>query len=694
MSFDRVLPKPLGLSYEPSPISIHRPASGLLEPQVMNDELPSKLALGDRATDGGSEGPSPYPRPSNVSGSVAAEKQQQHLSEMNRAKVVINKVATSASVDHSSKSAGPSLTKDIAFRERSSSSSSGKPATMKDTVQFCLCQPDPKIPRPRNAFILYRQHYQESVLSQHPNLANPEVSKIIGEQWRALPDEIKNEWKAMAEEEKARHQQQYPDYRYQPRRYGRDGSRGSSAGISHNSGSNICNRCGGRLMKPPPSPDALFQINRQASMSSPSPPSPHPNILSIRSFQCRARDSGRGPTPVAIDPKASRQRQLEESGDQSPECKRRRFNSQAVFRGNGHRDRSPESPYPATPYSPRADMPGFRGLLQPLHPPRPYRNIKEHPAHDTSLRLPPLQTAGPVMASTPITPFLRDTHNMEATVMTIPFLNKIKVLAKISPPLTPSFRDATSPRGLVVAVDGQDAGSVKSMVDYLHSSLSREGKYTVRIFEGPEVQSQRPSKPEEMGSYMTEYFDLISRWHRISGEIVDFIKGTNEWSEARSELDSRSGVSPKTIIPKTANLTINSPILQSSDGGSEFSASPRSSSGTPAPNSIPIALVPRYQLTTADSYACSIPLGDEYAPLDHWQWMATLWRACVGPDITVYIRECERDELTRYGGGNPVEVRLNDARTVIVRRPLDSHGELEEKAMKRVGFEVEDYLTQ
>lgn len=165
----------------------------------MNDKLPSKLALVDRATDGGSEGLSPYPRPSSVGGSVAAEKQQQHLSEMNRAKVAINKVATSASVDHSPKSAGPSLTKDIVLRKRSSSTSSGKPATMKDTVQFCLCQPNPKIPRPRNAFILYRQHYQESVLSQHPNLANPEVSKIIGEQWRALPDEIKNEWKAMAE---------------------------------------------------------------------------------------------------------------------------------------------------------------------------------------------------------------------------------------------------------------------------------------------------------------------------------------------------------------------------------------------------------------------------------------------------------------------------------------------------------------
>lgn len=84
-------------------------------------------------------------------------------------------------------------------------------------MQFCLCQPDPKIPRPRNgkipsvakydhkltestaAFILYRQHYQAAVVAQNPGLANPDISKIIGEQWRKLPQETKDEWKALAE---------------------------------------------------------------------------------------------------------------------------------------------------------------------------------------------------------------------------------------------------------------------------------------------------------------------------------------------------------------------------------------------------------------------------------------------------------------------------------------------------------------
>lgn len=77
-------------------------------------------------------------------------------------------------------------------------------------VQVCICQPDPKIPRPRNAFILYRQHYQANVVAQHPGLANPEISKIIGEQWRNEAEEVKSEWKGLAEEEKLRHQQQYP----------------------------------------------------------------------------------------------------------------------------------------------------------------------------------------------------------------------------------------------------------------------------------------------------------------------------------------------------------------------------------------------------------------------------------------------------------------------------------------------------
>ncbi len=99
-----------------------------------------------------------------------------------------------------------------------------EPASSTSNVRehLCLCPPDPKIPRPRNcmmtlplscrdslglstncmvipAFILFRQHQQASIMAQNPGIPNPEVSKIIGEQWRRLSVEAKEEWNLLAE---------------------------------------------------------------------------------------------------------------------------------------------------------------------------------------------------------------------------------------------------------------------------------------------------------------------------------------------------------------------------------------------------------------------------------------------------------------------------------------------------------------
>ena len=154
-------------------------------------------------------------------------------------------------------------------------------------------------------------------------------------------------------------------------------------------------------------------------------------------------------------------------------------------------------------------------------------------------------------------------------------------------------------------------------------------------------------------------------------------------------------MSPKSIIPKTAQLQIESKTPSSEqdyDRDASASVTSRNSS------LIPVALVPRYQLTTADAHACATPINDAYAPLDHWQWMASLWRGCVGPDITVYVRECEKEELEKHGGsggGMPVENRLHDAKTLVVRKGLDSStAQIEEKALRRIGFEVEECLRK
>ena len=101
----------------------------------------------------------------------------------------------------------------------------------------------------------------------------------------------------------------------------------------------------------------------------------------------------------------------------------------------------------------------------------------------------------------------------------------------------------------------------------------------------------------------------------------------------------------------------------------------------PAPASVPIALVPMYQLSLTDVFASRVPIADAYAPVDHWQWMATLWRGVVGPDVTVAVGRGD-------GGGvkGGVEIRLGDAKAILVREGVG------EGVLRRVGFEVGEWV--
>ncbi|KAJ4410251.1 slightly ste11-like protein [Gnomoniopsis sp. IMI 355080] len=112
----------------------------------------------------------------------------------------------------------------------------------------------------QTAFILYRQHHQAGVVHKYPGLANPDISKIIGEHWREENDETKNYWKRLAEEEKARHQRQYPQYKYQPRRGGKNGPAARAAAAAAGAGEDPgrCPKCGGRHISTPRTPSTPF----------------------------------------------------------------------------------------------------------------------------------------------------------------------------------------------------------------------------------------------------------------------------------------------------------------------------------------------------------------------------------------------------------------------------------------------------
>lgn len=91
-----------------------------------------------------------------------------------------------------------------------------------------------KLPRPPNAFILYRQHHHPIVKGAHPDLHNNQICKslsskrflvlicpaaiILGKQWRSEDTTIKAKYKRQADDLKKRHMEEHPHYQYQPRK--------------------------------------------------------------------------------------------------------------------------------------------------------------------------------------------------------------------------------------------------------------------------------------------------------------------------------------------------------------------------------------------------------------------------------------------------------------------------------------------
>lgn len=139
--------------------------------------------------------------------------------------------------------------------------------------------------------------------------------------------------------------------------------------------------------------------------------------------------------------------------------------------------------------------------------------------------------------------------------------------------------------------------------------------------------------------------------------------------------------------------------------------------------------MPAYQVTWSDWFASHVDIHDAYSPMDHWQWAATLWRDVIGPDVTVAVQAdgivnvpsaSAADKNSAVTGGNVsaggisntsaggggkttdkasgsgnalVEVRLEEARAVIVRGERDRDGGgIGEGGLRRVGFEIGEWV--
>ncbi|OAL25610.1 hypothetical protein AYO20_10385 [Fonsecaea nubica] len=433
---------------------------------------------------------------------------------------------------------------------------------------ICLCPASPKIPRPRNSFILFRQHQQSSIIAQNPGIPNPEVSKIIGEQWRGLSAEAKEEWNLLAEEEKARHQQQYPGYRYHPRRNGRVSNQSSLSGPSSAEPQEPCPKCGGKPMNYYSNPAPVYTPPASTTRQTMAVTVPAKRGYVVSAAPPGSRVHGQSalspehvtfqrvdPRLVYAVPTPSQTLPTPPSAE-SQDAKRRRFNGNGVYVPT--REVYPEASYsyaispttsglyarqevmqhpqqipvqhvqmakPQMVSPPRATYPR-PPQLQPIRPPPP----PPHQRNRSTVALPPIET---MVTQTPVkTPSTQSqSSGVEAMIMSIPVLNKIKVLSQISGPLPAPGLTSPKPdvRGAIIAVEGMDAASVDSMTNSLAEQLEKEGKFAVRIFGGPDPYSaMRAAKTisggGKKGAMTTDmYLDIMSQWHKINKDMVEYI---------------------------------------------------------------------------------------------------------------------------------------------------------------------------
>ncbi|KAK0741881.1 hypothetical protein B0T21DRAFT_399797 [Apiosordaria backusii] len=730
----------------------------------------------------------------------------------------------------------------------------------------CLCAPPPKIPRPRNAFILYRQAHQATIVQQNPGLANPDISKIIGENWKAEPEESKNRWKELAEAEKLRHQTQFPGYRYQPRRGNKSGAP-SGRTTAPGQDPHKCPNCGGRYIATPRTPSTPFMTPTAAKQPPfPSggghpPPPGYPHHQQPPPTPGSTRGNVRPPwgSPGGGGNLYDIREDYEDA--YSPlEAKRRRYNAA----GNYHNYHALPSPPPPPPHSypgpprgsaSRASMslsnpptPGYGppqlpgpfsmlarvspgpsplsggsitgsmapppvprapslsmsmsspyGHPPPSHqypPPPPQHQPYPHPSQqqrtgslssvlsggasqppsgefDESLRLPPLHlstsTTNPPGSRIPTSPDneselgsayptntkppFSSSHppwssaqtttrqdskeeearrSVEAMVMSISYINKLRVLERISPPLVPDPQQTRqNKRGPIIAVEGVDLSLMKLIGGVIERALHQQQgeNWEIKTWNAStDEDSDDPTTKERAGSLSSRashtsssshvapgsgsrvgsttptpspsrkqtnpfetYLRTITSWHGKSAEIVTFVTSSSS---------SSGGHSPSTSHP-------------SSDNESSTTPTPRNRRPLPGhhhtPPKLPIALLPGgFSLTLSDKFACQTPISDSYAPVDHWQWMATLWRGVVGADLVVYVKGIYHRGTSpgsspsndQQGKGGGVEIKAGGLITVRVPVLVSQEGGgsqeqqmgIDEKIERRLGFEVVEWV--
>ncbi|KAG2187417.1 hypothetical protein INT44_005105 [Umbelopsis vinacea] len=93
-----------------------------------------------------------------------------------------------------------------------------------------------EIPRPKNCFLSYRTEVASKLVQNGIDSNSRSISKLVANLWKNESEDVKQHFRYIAEQEKLKHQEQYPNYKFNPRKRRSSDVRPLSASSTKNFG--------------------------------------------------------------------------------------------------------------------------------------------------------------------------------------------------------------------------------------------------------------------------------------------------------------------------------------------------------------------------------------------------------------------------------------------------------------------------